>query len=156
MNNQGMTPADIRAFFEKTRLRKYNLTFIFRFLETYIYDNLMTPNFDTNDYMDFSKDFDECLNILKPNAKQIIIDKFGLIDGVVKSASEVALNNKLTSDGVNSSVYNSINYLKQSGGIIKLRRYFDFRQKQTSEKQQQDIDFVLQVMKELEEENKHD
>ena len=57
--NGEMNADAIKKFFEATRIRKYNVKVIIRFLEENIYETFITPNFDIiNDYQNFSTDFD--------------------------------------------------------------------------------------------------
>lgn len=143
----------IRKFFEETRLRKYNIKVIIRFLEENIYETFITPKFDiVNDYKEFSKDFDNCLNDLSSNAKEILIKKYGMVDGVSKTAAEIAFNNKLSIDGVSTSVRNSIFYLKNSNKIDNLKKYFimqDF-DIDDEEKKLETIKYILELAKQLE------
>ena len=143
----------IRKFFEETRLRKYNIKVIIRFLEENIYESFITPKFDiVNDYKEFSKDFDNCLNDLSSNAKEILIKKYGMLDGVSKTAAEIAFNNKLSIDGVSTSVRNSIFYLKNSNKIDNLKKYFimqDF-DIDDEEKKLETIKYILELAKQLE------
>ena len=149
MKDSNITAEQLKNLFEENRLRKYNLTFVFRFLEENIYECIISPAFDIKDFMEFVKAFDDCLNILKPNAKSVLIEKYGLIDGVPKTAVEISLNNKLTTNGVSTSVRNSILSLRDSGKVVKLRRFFNFQKKQSKDQKKENIDFVLSVLKEL-------
>ena len=64
--NGEMNADAIKKFFEATRIRKYNVKVIIRFLEENIYETFITPNFDIiNDYQNFSTDFDNALNDFK-------------------------------------------------------------------------------------------
>ena len=149
MNEVSLTAEKLKALFEENRLRKYNLTYVFRFLEENIYECIINPSFDVVNYMEFIKAFDDCLNILKPNAKEILIEKYGLISGVPKTAVEISLNNKLSTNGVSTSVRNSIISLKNNGKVVKLRRFFNFQKKQSKNQKEENIAFVLNVLKEL-------
>jgi len=149
MNEVSLTAEKLKALFEENRLRKYNLTYVFRFLEENIYECIINPSFDVVNYMEFIKAFDDCLNILKPNAKEVLIEKYGLISGVPKTAVEISLNNKLSANGVSTSVRNSIILLKNSGKVVKLRRFFNFQKKQSKNQKEENIAFVLSVLKQL-------
>lgn len=153
MNGQ-INAETLRKFFEETRIRKYNVKIIIRFLEENIYETFITPNFDIiNDYQQFSTDFDNALNDLNSNAKDILIKKYGLIDGVVKTAAEISFSNKLTTDGVGTSVRNSIIYLKSSKKIEELKKYFTLADKTISnDKKMENIKYILDFAKKLENE----
>lgn len=149
--NGGMNADELRKFFEATRIRKYNVKVIIRFLEENIYETFITPNFDIiNEYQDFSTDFDNALNDLKSNAKDILIKKYGLIDGVVRTASDIAFTNKLTTDGVGTSVRNSILYLKSSKKIADLKKYFTIDEQNNDDKMMENIKFILELAKKIE------
>lgn len=149
--NGEMNADALKKFFEATRIRKYNVKVIIRFLEENIYETFITPNFDIiNDYQNFSTDFDNALNDLKSNAKDILIKKYGLIDGVVRTASDIAFTNKLTADGVGTSVRNSIIYLKSSKKIEDLKKYFVIDDQNDNDKMMDNIKFILDFAKKIE------
>ena len=156
--NGELNAENLKKFFEATRIRKYNVKIIIRFLEENIYETFITPNFDIiKEYKDFSTDFDNALNELSSNAKDILIKKYGLVDGVPKTASEIAFNNKLTTDGVSTSVRNSLIYLKKSSKIEDLKKYFIIDDKNdNSYKKIENIKYVLDIAKKLEGDNIND
>ncbi len=152
-----MTIDRIKKFFEESRIRKYNNKLIIRFLEDNIYETFITPKFDIiNDYKDFNTDFDNCLNDLSKNAKDILIQKYGMIDGKPKTASEISFNNKLSTDGVGTSVRNSILFLKKSKKIEELKKYFIIHKSYNEEARLENIKYIIEFAKQLEGDNKND
>ncbi len=156
--NGEINAENLKKFFEATRIRKYNVKVIIRFLEENIYETFITPKFDIiKEYQDFSTDFDNALNELKSNAKDILIKKYGLIDGVTRTASEIAFNNKLTTDGVSTSVRNSLIYLKKSKKIEELKKYFIIdAQSEKADQKIENIKYVLEIAKKLDRGDKDD
>ena len=65
----------------KKKLNQYNINSVCRFLEE-IYGKVLVSNI--NDLNQFIDDFNNCLDLLKPKARELLINKYGLRDGVKK------------------------------------------------------------------------
>lgn len=127
----------------KKKLNQYNINSVCRFLEE-IYGKVLVSNI--NDLNQFIDDFNNCLDLLKPKARELLINKYGLRDGVKKTASELSITSDLSTAGIGTSVYNSMNILRESERIDNLRKYFVMQDDSNEEKDKEDIEFVLSLL----------
>lgn len=156
-NENRITAEMIKKYFDQTRQRRYDLPRIFVFLEENIFKNYyITPNFDINDYKNFSRDFDLLLNTLPVSNRNLIIDKYGLYGGEPISYSDLAYRNNCGVNKMVADVRRSVaKLLPQTFYVDRLRNYFNFKSKHMpSETKQENISFILSVMKDLEQEDK--
>lgn len=160
MENENMITAEmLKKHFDQTRQRRYDLPRIFNFLEENIFKNYyITPNFDINDYRNFSRDFDMLLNTLPVSNRNLIIEKYGLYGDEPASYSDLAFRNNCGMSKMVADVRRSVaRLLPQTFYVDRLKKYFNFKSKNLpKETKQENISFILSVMKDLEQEDKND
>lgn len=143
---------NLKKYFESKKRKdltnKYNLIMINRFLEE-TYESIIIPRINADNREEFILEFDQLLSLLKEKSKQILIDKYGLFDGEKKTFVDVANKFELTVGGAKNSITASIQKIRRSDDLIKLKKFYDFRdsKEKNTEKLKKDIDFIMSLMK---------
>lgn len=142
---------DLRNYFEtkkkKELIRKYNFTMINRFFEE-VFETIVVSKITEENKERFLLCFEQMLNILTEKQKNILIDKYGLCDGIKKTYIEVARKFDFTVGGIKNSSVASIRKIKNSDELEEMKQYFELGKsvKENEEKLKADIDFIMSLM----------
>lgn len=151
---------NLKKHFERITQRKYSIPRIFSFLEENVFMGYyVTPNFNINDYTDFSKEFDKLLDsTLVKTEKNIIIERFGLFNEKPQTYSEIAYKKNCSVNKIYSVINNALVKIKRNKYYIeRIKEFCNFKSKVKSEdEKQKNINYILAIAKELEEGEKYD
>lgn len=150
----------LKKHFDRARQRKYNLPRVFTFLEENIFIGYyVTPNFDINNYTDFSRDFDAMLDAgINNTVKNIIIEKYGLFDDKPQSYSEIAYKRNCSINKIYSVINKAfIRIRKNTFYVDRIKSYCNLKSKIIDNQvKQKNIEYILSIAKELEEGENND
>lgn len=150
----------LKKHFDRARQRKYSLPRVFAFLEENIFPGYyVTPNFDINDYVDFSRDFDALLDSgINNTVKNIIIEKYGLFNDKPLSYSEISYRKNCSINKIYSVINNSIIKIRKNTFYIdRVKSYCNLKSKIIDKQEKQkNIDYILSIAKKLEEGENND
>ncbi|MDD4375568.1 MAG: hypothetical protein PHR25_02185 [Clostridia bacterium] len=142
---------DLKNYFEtkkkKELIRKYNFTMINRFFEE-VFETIVVSKITEENKERFLLCFEQMLSILTEKQKNILIDKYGLCDGIKKTYVEVARKFDFTVGGIKNSSVASIQKIKNSDELEEMKQYFELGKsvKENEEKLKADIDFIMSLM----------
>lgn len=155
-----ITAEMLKKHFDRARQRKYSLPRVFVFLEENIFVGYyVTPNFDINNYSDFSRDFDAMLDAgVNNTVKNIIIDKYGLFNDKPQSYSEIAYKKNCSINKIYSVINQSLIKIKKNTFYVdRVKSYCNLKSKIIDKQEKQkNIEYILSIAKELEEGENND